>query len=76
MRIRWCECTFGSAENPFGGFVWVVLMGISKKDYHRRVANIKAKIAALEPKVRMDPLRKHPQLHNDLAKLKKDLEKC
>lgn len=51
-------------------------MGISKKDYHRRVANIKARIAALEPKAKMDPLKKHPEIHDELAKLRKDLEKC
>jgi len=48
-------------------------VGISKKDYHRRAANLKAKIAELEPKVRMDPLKKHPELHDELAKLRKDL---
>jgi len=49
-------------------------MGMSKKDLSRKKANIKARIAELEPKVRFDPLKKHPEWHEELAKLKKDLE--
>ncbi len=48
-------------------------MGKSKKDLGRMKANIKARIAELEPQVRMDPLRKKPHIHEELAKLKKDL---
>jgi len=48
-------------------------MGKSKKDLGRQKTNIQRRIAELEPKVRMDPLRKHPELHDELAKLKKDL---
>lgn len=48
-------------------------MGKSKKDLGRMKANIKARIAELEQLVRMDPLRKKPAIHEELAKLKKDL---
>ena len=48
-------------------------MGMSKKDLSRKHANIKAKIAELEPKVRMDPLKRKPELHAELEKLKKQL---
>lgn len=49
-------------------------MGMSKKDLTRKRANIKARIEELEPQVRRDPMKKHPQLHEELAKLKKELE--
>ncbi len=49
-------------------------MGMSKKDLNRKRANIKARLAELEPKARMDPLKKHPEIHEEIAKLKKDLE--
>ena len=48
-------------------------MGMSKKDLTRRKANLQARIAELEPKVRMDPLKKHPEVHEELAKLKAQL---
>lgn len=48
-------------------------MGMSKKDLSRKHANLKVKIAELEAKARMDPLRKHPEIHEGLAKLKKEL---
>jgi hypothetical protein len=48
-------------------------MGMSKKDLSRKHANMKVKIAELEQKVRMDPLKKHPENHDELAKLKKEL---
>ena len=48
-------------------------MGLSKKDLGRKVANIKAKITELEAKVRMDPARKNPSIHDELAMLKKKL---
>ncbi|MFH1470313.1 MAG: hypothetical protein ABIF01_01045 [Candidatus Micrarchaeota archaeon] len=48
-------------------------MGLSKKDLSRRRANIQARIAELEPKARMDPLKKHPGIHEELAKLKAQL---
>jgi hypothetical protein len=51
----------------------VIDVGKTKKDLTRRKANIKAAIAELEPKVRMDPLKKHPDIHDELAKLKKSL---
>lgn len=48
-------------------------MGMSKKDLGRKHANMKVKIAELEQKARMDPLHKHPEVHEELAKLKKEL---
>lgn len=48
-------------------------MGMSKKDLTRKRANIKARIDELEPLVRRDPLKKHPQMHEELDKLKKEL---
>ncbi len=50
-------------------------MGKSKKDLSKMKANIKARIAALEPLVKRDPLRKNPKIHEELAKLRKDLER-
>lgn len=49
-------------------------MGKSKKDLAKMKANIKARIAALEPLVKRDPLRKNPKIHEELARLRKDLE--
>lgn len=46
---------------------------MSKKDLSRKLANIKAKIAELEEKARMDPLKKNHALHDELALLKKKL---
>ena len=48
-------------------------MGMSKKDIGRRRGNIKSRIDELEPKARMDPLKKHAEIHEELAKLKKEL---
>ena len=48
-------------------------MGMSKKDLSRKHANLKLKIAELEKLARMDPLRKHPEVHEELDKLKKAL---
>ncbi len=48
-------------------------MGMSTKDLSRKHANMKVKIAELEVKARMDPLKKHPEVHDELAKLKKKL---
>jgi hypothetical protein len=39
----------------------------------RRHANIKVRVAELEVLVRKDPLGRHPELHEELAKLKKEL---
>jgi len=48
-------------------------MGMSKKDLSRKHANIKVKIVELEQKARMDPLKRHPEVHEELAKLKREL---
>jgi len=47
---------------------------MSKKDLTRKVANMKARISELEPLVKRDPLKKHPQIHEELEKLKKGLQ--
>jgi hypothetical protein len=47
-------------------------MGMSKKDLSRKHANLKARIAELELKARMDPLKRHPEVHEELAKLRKE----
>jgi hypothetical protein len=49
-------------------------MGMSKKDLCRKIANAKKRIAELEPLVKKDPLKKHPELHDELDKLKKSLQ--
>ncbi len=48
-------------------------MGASKKDLARRHATIKVKIAELEVKARNDPLGRDKRLHEELAKLRKEL---
>jgi hypothetical protein len=48
-------------------------MGMTKRDLVKQVQNIKKRIAELEAKARMDPLRKHPEIHEELEKLKKKL---
>ncbi|MCX6768599.1 MAG: hypothetical protein NTY83_02025 [Candidatus Micrarchaeota archaeon] len=48
-------------------------MGKTKKDLGRMKTNIKNRIAELEQLVRMDPLRRKPAIHEELAKLRKDL---
>jgi hypothetical protein len=48
-------------------------MGMSKKDLSRKHANMKVKIVELEAKARMDPLKRHPEVHEELAKLKKEI---
>lgn len=49
-------------------------MAMSKKDLTNRKANLKARIAELEEKVRMDPIKRNPKNHEELAKLKKEQE--
>lgn len=48
-------------------------MGMSKKDLSRKHANLKQKLAELEQKARMDPLKRHPEIHEEIARIKKDL---
>lgn len=48
-------------------------MGMSKKQYGREKAKIKAKIVELEVQCRKDPLKKNKSIHDELAKLKKEL---
>ena len=50
------------------------LMGLSKKDLARKKANLKAKLAELEKKARMDPLKRNKALHEEIAELKKKIE--
>ncbi|MFH0862937.1 MAG: hypothetical protein V1875_07915 [Candidatus Altiarchaeota archaeon] len=49
-------------------------MGMSKRDLAKGKTKLKARIEELEQKCRMDPLRKNPKNHEELAKLKKELE--
>lgn len=49
-------------------------MGKSKKDLSRQSQNLKHRIAELEGKVKFDPLKKNPALHEELEKLKKKLQ--
>jgi len=49
-------------------------MGMSKKDLSRKKANIRARIEELEKKAHLDPLHRKPEIHEELAKLKKELE--
>jgi hypothetical protein len=49
-------------------------MGISKKDYGRRKANIKARLIELEKLAMKDPLKRNFKLHEELAQLKKELQ--
>lgn len=52
-----------------------MLMGLSKKDLARKKSNLKAKLAELEKKARMDPLKRNKALHEEIAELKKKLGK-
>ncbi len=49
-------------------------MGLTKKDLGKQRHNLEKRIAELEGKARMDPVKKHPEIHEELAKLKKKLE--
>jgi hypothetical protein len=49
-------------------------MGMSKKDLGKTKMKLKVKVEELEQKCRMDPLKRNPKNHEELAKLKKDLE--
>ena len=48
-------------------------MGLSKRDLGKKKANMRARVAELEGKARMDPLHKNKALHAELAELKKKL---
>ncbi|MDD5337703.1 MAG: hypothetical protein PHS02_04435 [Candidatus ainarchaeum sp.] len=48
-------------------------MGMSKKDLSRLRANMKNKLAELEVKARMDPLKRNRALHEEIEHLKKKL---
>ncbi len=68
------------ADNPFpctNGLMLngVNLMGKTKKDLNKQMQSIKKRIAELEDKARKDPLKKNKALHEELAKLKKKLNK-
>ena len=51
------------------------IMGLSKKDLARKKANLKAKLEELEKKAQMDPLKRDKRLHDEIADLRKKLEK-
>ncbi len=48
-------------------------MGLSKKDLGRKKANIRARMAELEAKARLDPARKNKSVHDELDLLRKKL---
>ena len=48
-------------------------MGMSKKDLSRKHGMLKIRLAELEIKARMDPLKRHPEVHEEIEKLKKQL---
>ena len=50
-------------------------MGKTKKGLSKQIQSLKAKIAELEEKIKKDPLKKHPEVYEELAKLKKKLSK-
>lgn len=50
-------------------------MGLSKKDLARKKSNLKTKLAELEEKAKMDPLKRDRKLHEEIAELKKKLER-
>ena len=50
-------------------------MGLSKKDLARKKANLKTKLAELEMKARMDPLKRNKALHEEIEELKKKIAK-
>jgi len=49
-------------------------MGKSKKDLSRQTQGLRNRVAELEEKVRMDPVKKNPAIHEELEKLKKKLQ--
>ena len=48
---------------------------MSKKDLARKKANLKAKLAELEKKAKMDPLKRNKALHGEIEELKKKIAK-
>jgi len=51
-------------------------MAMSKKDLHRLKQSLLVKVAELEKKVRLDPLKKNQKLWTEYEQAKKDLAKC
>ena len=50
-------------------------MGKSKRDLAGQKSNSKARIEELEEKVKLDPLKKTPGIHEELEKFKAQLKK-
>ncbi len=50
-------------------------MGLSKKDMARKKANLKAKLAELEKRAKMDPMRRDKKLYEEIADIQKKLAK-
>ena len=48
-------------------------MGKTKKGLHKQVQGMKRKLEELEEKVRKDPLKKNPSIHEELKELKKKM---
>jgi hypothetical protein len=51
----------------------LVFMAKSKKDLSRGKQNLKARLEELEPKVKMDPLKRNRALHEEYEQTKKKL---
>ncbi|MBU0527420.1 MAG: hypothetical protein ABH983_00200 [Candidatus Micrarchaeota archaeon] len=49
-------------------------MAHSKKDLSRKKANLKARLAELEKKAKLDPLKRDKNLHSEIEDLKKKIE--
>jgi hypothetical protein len=48
-------------------------MGMSKHDLERKRQNMKRRIEELEGLCKMDPMKRKPQLHDELDKLRKQI---
>ncbi len=48
-------------------------MGMSKHDLERKRQNMKRRVEELEAIAKNDPLKRKPQIHEELEKLKKQL---
>ncbi len=48
-------------------------MGNSKKDLHRRKANLKSRLEELEKQAKMDPLKRNKSIYVEMEDIKKKL---
>ena len=59
--------------NPHPSNVEVFDMGMSKHDLDRKKQNAKRRIEELKALTKNDPLKRKPQLHEEMEKLEKQL---